>query len=158
MHETIYQALYVQGRGELRRELTKTLRTGRGRRKAHLTAALGAATVFSESMVNISERPAEANDRAVPGHWEDEAALRNESYALWPPPARCTGTGSAVTSCWIRPIFEVVDCMPVTRGQDPHTGRVIKKLLFTRAVAQSDFSVFHPALTIHVITLPMLPS
>ncbi len=61
-HETIYKALFVQGRGELRRELTKCLRTGTGR--GHIPG-----------MVNISERPAEADDRAVPGHREGDPII-----------------------------------------------------------------------------------
>ena len=79
--ETIYQSLYVQGRGALRRELTACLRTGRalrvprarsrGRDKAHVGPE-----------VLISERPAEAGDRAVPGHWEGDLILRLGSSAI----------------------------------------------------------------------------
>ena len=69
-HETIYQALYVQGRGALRRELTAHLRTGRALRKPRRKD--GGRVGRLRDTVNISERPAEAADRAVPGHWEGD--------------------------------------------------------------------------------------
>src|SRR3954464_3891152 len=80
-HEAIYQALYVQGRGALRRELTACLRTGRalrvprarsrGRGKSHVTPE-----------ILISQRPVEAQDRAVPGHWEGGLILGLGSSAI----------------------------------------------------------------------------
>ena len=80
-HEAIYQALYVQGRGALRRELTACLRTGRAlrvprarsrrRTKSHVTPE-----------IMISERPAEVADRAVPGHWEGDLILGLDSSAI----------------------------------------------------------------------------
>jgi IS30 family transposase len=70
-HEAIYQALYIQGRGALRRELTACLRTGRALRVPRArTRGRGQSFVTPEIM--ISERPAEAADRAVPGHWEGD--------------------------------------------------------------------------------------
>jgi transposase, IS30 family len=70
-HETIYQSLYVQGRGALRRELTAHLRTGRSLRRPRRTETAGGQGQLA-GMVNISGRPAEAADRAVPGHWEGD--------------------------------------------------------------------------------------
>ncbi len=73
-HETIYQALYVQGRGELRRELAKCLRTGRAVRKPQRRADERRQR-FQSPMLMISERPAEVDDRAVPGHWEGDLII-----------------------------------------------------------------------------------
>jgi IS30 family transposase len=80
-HEAIYQALYVQGRGALRRELTACLRSGRALRVPRgRTRARGKKFVTPEIM--ISERPAEADDRAVPGHWEGDLILGLSSSAI----------------------------------------------------------------------------
>jgi IS30 family transposase len=68
--ETICQSIYVQGRGALRRELAACLRTGRGQRRPRRPGPGGRAKITG--MVSISERPAEAGDRAVPGHWEGD--------------------------------------------------------------------------------------
>jgi IS30 family transposase len=69
--ETIYQALYLQARGGLRREIAAALRTGRARRKPRRTAEERRPR-FADPMVMISDRPPEAGDRAVPGHWEGD--------------------------------------------------------------------------------------
>ncbi|WP_394622069.1 IS30 family transposase [Lentzea sp. JNUCC 0626] len=74
VHETIYQALYVQGRGELRRELTAALRTGRALRRPRRQAQQRTPRMATP-MVMISERPAEAEDRAIPGHWEGDLII-----------------------------------------------------------------------------------
>ncbi len=94
-HETIYRALLVQGRGELRRELVRCPRTGRvkrrDRRRPENTGQI-------RDMVMISERPPEADDRAVPGHWEGDlligetVALRSEPWSSGPPASCCRGT------------------------------------------------------------------
>jgi len=73
-HEAIYQALYVQGRGALRRELTQCLRTGRALRVPR-PRSRGRGKSFVTPEILISERPAEAEDRAVPGHWEGDLIL-----------------------------------------------------------------------------------
>jgi IS30 family transposase len=72
-HETIYKSLYVQGRGELRRDLTKRLRTGRAIRQTRRTTHTGQGRI--PGMVSISERPADVEDRAVAGHWEGDLIL-----------------------------------------------------------------------------------
>jgi IS30 family transposase len=69
-HETIYRALFVQGRGELRRELAVCLRTGRAMRKPR--SRTGQRHELIKDKVMISERPAVVEDRAVPGHWEGD--------------------------------------------------------------------------------------
>jgi IS30 family transposase len=71
-HETIYRSLYVQSRGELRRELTAQLRTGRSTRKTRGRAETRGRIV---GMVSIAERPPEADDRRVPGHWEGDLII-----------------------------------------------------------------------------------
>jgi len=68
-HETIYKTLFVQGRGGLRKELKRHLRSGRDKRRPRTHEKKGGRV---RDMVNISERPAEVADRAVPGHWEGD--------------------------------------------------------------------------------------
>jgi IS30 family transposase len=80
-HEAIYQALYVQGRGALRRELTACLRTGRALRVPR-TRTRGRGKKFDRPEIMISERPAEVEDRAVPGHWEGDLILGLDSSAI----------------------------------------------------------------------------
>ncbi|WP_370936028.1 IS30 family transposase [Amycolatopsis sp. cg13] len=82
-HETIYQALYVQGRGALRRELAACLRTGRAVRKPRRTPdGRRARQGKIAGMVPISERPPEADDRAVPGHWEGDLIVGKDGRSV----------------------------------------------------------------------------
>src|SRR5206468_3676935 len=80
-HEAIYQALYVQGRGALRRELTGCLRTGRALRVPRARSR-GRGKHFVTPELLISQRAAEATDRAVPGHWEGDLILGLGSSAI----------------------------------------------------------------------------
>lgn len=80
-HEAIYQALYVQGRGALRRELAACLRTGRALRVPRARTR-GRGKKFVTPEIMISERPADVEDRAVPGHWEGDLILGLDSSAI----------------------------------------------------------------------------
>ncbi|NIY64114.1 putative transposase for insertion sequence element [Streptomyces malaysiensis] len=75
-HEAIYQALYIQGRGALKRELVTCLRTGRALRVPRARSRQRAGGHVTPEVM-ISERPTEAEDRAVPGHWEGDRATRS---------------------------------------------------------------------------------
>jgi IS30 family transposase len=80
-HETIYQSIYVQGRGALRRELAVHLRSGRGLRKPRRSANQRRGRI--PDMVNISQRPAVVEDRAIPGHWEGDLLMgKNNKSAI----------------------------------------------------------------------------
>ncbi|MGA2928997.1 MAG: IS30 family transposase [Solirubrobacteraceae bacterium] len=88
--ETIYQSLYVTSRGALRRELTKCLRTGRALR--HPGRKAGQRKNRIADMINIAERPQEADDRAVPGHWEGDLLIgKNNKTAIGTLVERSTG-------------------------------------------------------------------
>lgn len=77
-HETIYRTLFVQGRGALRRELTACLRSGRAQRRPRLRLERSGAGRLRD-VVLISDRPAEVEDRAVPGHWEGDLLIGKQA-------------------------------------------------------------------------------
>ena len=77
--ETIYQSLYVQSRGALKRDLTRCLRTGRAVRRP--SRKVGQRKNRIPNMINIAERPAEAEDRAVPGHWEGDLIIGRKNLS-----------------------------------------------------------------------------
>jgi IS30 family transposase len=81
-HETIYQSLFVQSRGALRKELHSCLRTGRAMRRAKAYTKGGTGQGQLTNMVMISERPAEVRNRAVPGHWEGDLIFGKKMTAI----------------------------------------------------------------------------
>jgi transposase, IS30 family len=81
-HETIYQALFVQGKGSLRAEVAEALRCGRARRRRPRMGNHTGQTRIA-GIISISDRPAEAEDRAVPGHWEGDLIIgKNHASAV----------------------------------------------------------------------------
>jgi transposase, IS30 family len=108
-HETIYQSLFVQARGQFRKELTAHLRSGRSQRRPQRLEGDAGRPRGIAGMINISERPADVEDRAVPGHWEGDLILgafnksaivtlveRSTRYVLL---ARIEGPHDAPTTC-----------------------------------------------------------
>lgn len=108
--EAIYQALYVQGRGALRRELTACLRTGRTLRVPRArTRGRGKSFVTPELL--ISQRPATVLDRAVPGHWEGDLILGLRSSAIGTLVERTT----RLRSCYIYRLYQSTAVVPAQR-------------------------------------------
>ena len=81
-HETIYLSLFVQSRGALRKELTRYLRSGQATRRTRGRRAYDGGRGKLRAMVNITERPAEVEDRAVPGHWEGDLVFGTANNAM----------------------------------------------------------------------------
>jgi IS30 family transposase len=81
-HETIYLSLFVQSRGVLRKELTRYLRSGQATRRTRARRSYNGGRGKIRGMVHVSERPAEAEDRAVPGHWEGDLVFGTANSAM----------------------------------------------------------------------------
>jgi IS30 family transposase len=113
-HETIYQSLYIQARGGLKRELTQHLRTGRTLRKPQRRT--GQRRERFAGMVMISERPAEVEDRAVPGHWEGDLILGS------------TASGSAVGTL-VERMTRFVMLLHLPGG---HTADIVQEAMVTK--------------------------
>jgi len=116
-HEAIYQSLYVQGRGALRRELVTCLRTGRALRVPRARTK-GRGKKFVTPEVMISERSAEAADRAVPGHWEGDLIIGLNSSAIGTLVERTT----RFTMLLHLPRMEGHDAAPRTKNGPPLAG------------------------------------
>ena len=132
-HETIYQSLFVQTKGELKRELTAHLRTQRQRRKAQ-TGGAKRVTLGITDDIRISARPAEAEDRAVPGHWEGDLLLggtgkgavltlveRSSRFVLLAP---LPGQHRADHARWT--LNEMIATLPLGAAQVDHLGPRIR--------------------------------
>lgn len=97
-HESIYQALYVQGKGDLKAQFRQAVRSGRTRRKPRSRPVRADSRDQIAGLVNISKRPPDVDDRAVPGHWEGArfAMVNGTAYPSQQVPAGSTGTLSTV--------------------------------------------------------------
>ena len=115
-HEAIYQSLYIQGRGALRRELTACLRTGRALRAPRTRTSNGNRSFVTDELL-ISERPAEVDDRAVPGHWEGDLILGTDRSAI----GTLVERSSRFTMLLHLPPLEGVESLR-TRSSPPRTG------------------------------------
>jgi IS30 family transposase len=115
-HEAIYQSLYVQGRGALRRELTACLRTGRALRVPRNRTSRGNRSFVTDELL-ISERPHEVADRAVPGHWEGDLILGTNRSAI----GTLVERSSRFTMLLHLPLIEGHDS-PATNSRRARTG------------------------------------
>jgi IS30 family transposase len=146
-HETIYHNLYVQGRGGLRRELAKCLRTGRALRKTRRTAARRGRIA---GMVNISERPAEAGDRAVPGHWEGDLITGAENKsAIGTLVERATGYVTLLhlpdghgADAVQQAMVEAISCLPATLRRTLAWDQGIEMANHVAIAAATDLAIY----------------
>jgi IS30 family transposase len=139
-HETIYQSIYVQGRGALRKELAACLRTGRAVRRSRTRNAGGTVGRIAD-MVNISERSAEADDRAVPGHWEGDLIIgRNGKSAVGTLVERSTRYVMLLHLANDRTATTVRDAMTAAMKTLPE--RLLKSVTWDQGVEMSQHAQF----------------
>lgn len=114
--ETIYQSLFIQSRGELKRELTAYLRTGRATRIPNARTRRTRTPAYLTPAVMISERPPEIQDRAVPGHWEGDLIIGSKSSAIGTLVERTTG-------------YLILLHLPAKLGSSGHTAEAVRKAI-----------------------------
>ncbi|GAB2921167.1 hypothetical protein GCM10027280_05230 [Micromonospora polyrhachis] len=123
-HEAIYQALFIQGRGALKRDLVACLRTGRALRVPRARARQRRDGMVTPEVM-ISQRPAEADDRAVPGHWEGDLIIGLDRFAIDSRPESYGGIRRhadtvgrwgrpGATATWVRPSYTTARSRPWT--------------------------------------------
>jgi IS30 family transposase len=146
-HETIYQSLYVQGRGALRRELTARLRTGRALRKPRNRP--GRRPNRIPNMVMISERPPQVHDRAVPGHWEGDLIIgKDNASAIGTLVERTTGFVMLLHLPHNHGADAVAHAMTETMSQLPHTLR--KTLTWDQGIEMANHAHIAAATDLHI--------
>ncbi len=133
--ETIYQSLYVQGRGALRRDLTSCLRTGRTLRRPH--RRVGERRERIKDMVTIADRPPEVDDRRIPGHWEGDLITgTNNASAIGTLVERTTGFVILLHLPGRHGAVEVADQMITQMGRLPDLLR--KTVTWDQGIEMSD--------------------
>jgi IS30 family transposase len=142
-HETIYQAIYLQSRGNLRAELTRqvALRSGRAARRPRAAAGGAVRSTRSWLGLNIAERPAQADDRAVPGHWEGDLVIgKDGASAIATLVERATRFVMLVSLPDGRVSEHVIDRLTTTMGTLP--AQLLRSLAWDQGVEMARHAKF----------------